>query len=113
LTLGANGWQIFRWVTLPNIKWALIHGTILCNARAMGEFGAASVVSGFIREETVTLPLQIDILFNEYNAAGAFGCAFLLTLIALITLALKAWVEHRNELVWDQSTVPDADSRIS
>ena len=97
LTLGANGWQIFRLVTLPNIKWGLIYGVILCNARAMGEFGAASVVSGFIRAETVTLPLQIDILFNEYNAAGAFACASLLTLGALATLALKSLVERRSE----------------
>jgi len=97
LTLGANGWQIFRLVTLPNIKWGLIYGVILCNARAMGEFGAASVVSGFIRAETVTLPLQIDILFNEYNAAGAFACACLLALGALATLLLKSVVERRSE----------------
>lgn len=97
LTLGANGWQLFRFITLPNIQWALIYGIILCNARAMGEFGAASVVSGFIREETITLPLQIDILFHEYNSAGAFTCACILTIGALVTLGIKAWIEHHDE----------------
>jgi sulfate transport system permease protein len=94
--LGANGWQIFRRVTLPNVKWALLYGVILCNARAMGEFGAASVVSGSIRGQTVTLPLHIEILFNEYNAAAAFACASLLTLTTFATLGAKAWVEARD-----------------
>ncbi len=95
--LGATGWQILWRVTLPNVKWALLYGVILCNARAMGEFGAASVVSGSIRGQTVTLPLHIEILFNEYNAAAAFACASLLTLTALATLGLKAWVEARDQ----------------
>ena len=95
-SLGATGWQIFRHVTLPNVKWALLYGVILCNARAMGEFGAASVVSGYIRGSTVTLPLHIEIVFNDYNAAGAFACATLLTLTALATLVLKTWVEARG-----------------
>jgi sulfate transport system permease protein len=97
VTLGAKGWFIFRKVTLPNIKWALIYGVILTNARAIGEFGAASVVSGFIRRETVTIPLQIEILFNEYNAAGAFACATLLTMFGLFTLVVKSYVEYRSE----------------
>jgi len=95
-SLGATGWQMFRRVTLPNVRWAWLYGVILCNARAMGEFGAASVVSGSIRGKTVTLPLHIEILFNDYNAAGAFACATLLTLTAGITLALKAWAESRG-----------------
>jgi sulfate transport system permease protein len=95
-SLGASGWQIFFRVTLPNVKWALLYGVILCNARAMGEFGAASVVAGSIRGRTVTLPIHIDILFNEYDATSAFACASLLTLTALATLALKSWVEGRG-----------------
>lgn len=97
VTLGARGWHIFRRVTLPNIKWALIYGVILTNARAIGEFGAASVVSGFIRRETVTVPLQIEIFFNEYNAAGAFACATMLTFVGLLTLVVKSYVEYRHE----------------
>jgi len=95
-SLGASGWQIFRHVTLPNIKWALLYGVILCNARAMGEFGAASVVAGSIRGSTVTLPLHIEIVFNEYDAVAAFSCATLLTVTALVTLGLKTWVESRG-----------------
>jgi sulfate transport system permease protein len=91
--LGAGGWQIFRRVTLPNIKWGLLYGVILCNARAMGEFGAVSVVSGHIRGLTNTLPLHIEILYNEYNFAAAFAVASLLTLLALITLVAKSVVE--------------------
>ncbi len=91
--LGASGWQTFRRVTLPNIKWGLLYGVILCNARAMGEFGAVSVVSGHIRGETNTLPLHIEILYNEYQFAAAFAVASLLALLALLTLALKTWVE--------------------
>jgi sulfate transport system permease protein len=93
--LGASGWQMFRRVTLPNIKWALLYGVILCNARAMGEFGAVSVVSGHIRGQTNTMPLHIEILYNEYQFAAAFAVASLLALLALVTLALKYVVERR------------------
>ena len=92
LTLGASGWQIFRRITLPKIKWGVLYGVILCNARAMGEFGAVSVVSGHIRGETTTIPLQVEILYGEYHFAGAFAVASLLALIALFTLVLKHWV---------------------
>ncbi|MCL4693998.1 MAG: sulfate ABC transporter permease subunit CysW [Candidatus Hydrogenedentes bacterium] len=95
LTLGASGWQTFWRVTLPNVKWALLYGVILCNARAMGEFGAVSVVSGHIRGKTNTLPLHVEILYNEYNFVAAFAVASLLTLLALVTLVLKAIVEKR------------------
>jgi sulfate transport system permease protein len=93
--LGASGWQMFRRVTLPNIKWALLYGVILCNARAMGEFGAVSVVSGHIRGETNTMPLHIEILYNEYQFAAAFAVASLLAGLALVTLGLKYFVERR------------------
>ncbi|MFT8244270.1 sulfate ABC transporter permease subunit CysW [Roseomonas sp. BN140053] len=93
-TLGASGWQTFRRVTLPDIKWALLSGVLLCNARAMGEFGAVSVVSGHIRGETNTMPLHIEILYNEYQFAGAFAVAALLALLALVTLAAKALLER-------------------
>jgi sulfate transport system permease protein len=93
--LGANGWQIFTRVTIPNVKWALLYGVILCNARAMGEFGAVSVVSGHIRGQTNTLPLHIEILYNEYQFAAAFAVASLLALLALVTLTLKYIVEQR------------------
>jgi sulfate transport system permease protein len=96
LTLGANGWQTFWRVTLPNIKWGLFYGIILCNARAMGEFGAVSVVSGHIRGLTNTLPLHVELLFNDYNLAGSFACASLLILLALVTLGLKSFIEWRN-----------------
>jgi sulfate transport system permease protein len=92
--LGAGGWQIFRRITLPNVKWALLYGVILCNARAMGEFGAVSVVSGHIRGQTNTMPLHIEILYNEYQFAAAFAVASLLAGLALVTLALKYWVER-------------------
>ena len=95
-TLGASGWQIFRRVTLPNIKWALLYGAVLCNARAMGEFGAVSVVSGNIRGETNTLPLQVQLLYHDYNATGAFAAATILTLLAFVTLILKAWLERHT-----------------
>ena len=95
LLLGANGWQVFRRVTLPNVKWALIYGVILCNARAMGEFGAVSIVSGHIRGKTNTLPLHIEILYNEYNFVAAFSVASLLAFLALLTLVLKSLVEWR------------------
>ena len=93
--LGASGWQMFRRVTLPNVKWALLYGVILCNARAMGEFGAVSVVSGHIRGQTNTMPLHIEILYNEYQFAAAFAVASLLAGLALVTMALKYIVERR------------------
>ncbi len=95
LVLGASGWRTFWHVTLPNIRWGLLYGVILCNARAMGEFGAVSVVSGHIRGETNTMPLQVEILYNEYNFAAAFAVASLLALLALVTLALKTVIEWR------------------
>ncbi len=93
ITLGASGWQAFLRVTLPNIKWALLYGVILCNARAMGEFGAVSVVSGHIRGETNTMPLHVEILYNEYQFAAAFAVASLLAMLALVTLAIKSSIE--------------------
>lgn len=95
VTLGAKGWRIFWRVTLPNIKWGLLYGIILCNARAMGEFGAVSVVSGHIRGSTNTMPLHIQILYNEYNFAGSFAMASLLVLLAVVTLVVKSIVEWR------------------
>jgi sulfate/thiosulfate transport system permease protein len=95
--LGASGWQLFRRVTLPNIKWALIYGVILTNARAVGEFGAVSVVSGNIRGETNTLPLHVQLQYEDYQAAAAFASASLLAMIALLTLLLKAFIEWRQE----------------
>lgn len=97
ISLGANGWQTFFRVTLPNIKWALLYGVILSNARAMGEFGAVSVVSGHIRGRTNTLPLHVEVLYNEYNFVAAFAVASLLALLALVTLALKTFIEWRLE----------------
>lgn len=97
LTLGASGWQMFYRVTLPSIKWGLLYGIILCNARAMGEFGAVSVVSGKIRGQTNTMPLHIEILYNEYQFAAAFAVASLLALLALVTLILKSLLEWRAE----------------
>ncbi|HSH63782.1 MAG TPA: sulfate ABC transporter permease subunit CysW [Methyloceanibacter sp.] len=95
LSLGASGFKTFLWVTLPNIKWALLYGVILCNARAMGEFGAVSVVSGHIRGKTNTMPLHVEILYNEYNFAAAFAVASLLALLALVTLIIKFALEWR------------------
>ena len=95
LVLGASGWKTFWHVTLPNIKWGLLYGVILCNARAMGEFGAVSVVSGHIRGETNTIPLQVEILYNEFNIVGAFAVASLLAFLALVTLAIKSFIEWR------------------
>jgi sulfate transport system permease protein len=98
LVLGASGWQTFWRVTLPNIKWGLLYGVILSNARAMGEFGAVSVVSGHIRGATNTIPLHVEILYNEYNSAAAFAVASLLAMLALVTLALKSFLEwHLRE----------------
>jgi sulfate transport system permease protein len=96
ITLGASGWQTFWRVTLPNIRWGLFYGVVLCNARAMGEFGAVSVVSGHIRGETNTMPLHVEILYNDYNIAGAFAVASLLALLALATLVLKSVLEWRQ-----------------
>jgi len=96
LTLGASGWRIFLWVTLPNIRWGLLYGVLLTNARAMGEFGAVSVISGHIRGETNTMPLQVEVLYNEYNFAAAFAVASLLAGLALVTLAVKTFLEWRH-----------------
>ena len=96
LVLGASGWQMFWRITLPNIKWSLLYGVIVCNARAMGEFGAVSVVSGHIRGLTNTMPLHVEILYNEYNYVAAFAVASLLALLALVTLALKTYVEWQS-----------------
>ena len=97
IVLGATGWQTFWYVTLPNIKWGLIYGVILCNARAMGEFGAVSVVSGHIRGQTNTLPLHVEVLYNEYQSVAAFAVASLLALLALVTLVIKSVVQWRHE----------------
>src|SRR5438046_7095417 len=97
LTLGANGWQTFWRVTLPSVKWGLLYGVILCNARAMGEFGAVSVVSGHIRGQTNTIPLHIEALYDDLNIAGAFAMASVLALLALVTLGIKTWVEYKNQ----------------
>jgi len=97
IVLGATGWQTFWYVTLPNIKWGLIYGVILCNARAMGEFGAVSVVSGHIRGQTNTMPLHVEILYNEYQSVAAFAVASLLALLALVTLVIKSVAEWYQE----------------
>ncbi|HEU5080419.1 MAG TPA: sulfate ABC transporter permease subunit CysW [Opitutaceae bacterium] len=97
ISLGANGWQTFWRVTVPNIRWGLFYGVILCNARAMGEFGAVSVVSGHIRGETNTMPLHIEILYNEYNFVAAFAVASLLALLAIVTLVLKSIIEWKHQ----------------
>jgi sulfate transport system permease protein len=96
LSLGASGWKTFLLVTLPNVKWALLYGVLLCNARAMGEFGAVSVVSGHIRGLTNTMPLHVEILYNEYSFSAAFAVASLLALLALLTLMLKMLLEWRH-----------------
>jgi len=103
LTLGANGWQTFWHVTLPSVKWGLIYGIILCNARAMGEFGAVSVVSGHITGQTDTMPLRVEKLYNEYNAAAAFAIACLLALLALATLAVRTFMEWRQEQEFERA----------
>ena len=106
VSLGASGWQTFWRVTLPNVKWALLYGVILCNARAMGEFGAVNVVSGHVRGQTNTLPLHVEILYNEYNFAAAFAVASLLALLALVTLAAKSVVEWRVRREYEQALEP-------
>jgi sulfate transport system permease protein len=103
LTLGANGWQTFWHVTLPSVKWGLIYGIILCNARAMGEFGAVSVVSGHITGETDTMPLRVEKLYNEYNAPGAFAIASLLAMLALLTLALRTVMEWKQARAYSKA----------
>lgn len=103
LTLGASGWQTFWHVTLPSVKWGLIYGIILCNARAMGEFGAVSVVSGHITGQTDTMPLRVEKLYNEYNAAGAFAVASLLALLALLTLAIKTFLEWKQAREYERA----------
>jgi len=113
LTLGASGWQTFFRVTLPNIKWGLIYGVILCNARAMGEFGAVSVVSGHIRGLTNTMPLQIEILYNEYQFAPAFAVASLLALLALATLIVKSAVEWKTLRSAEQPEASAVDLRTT
>jgi len=105
-SLGASGWQTFWRITLPNIKWGLLYGVILCNARAMGEFGAVSVVSGKIRGETNTIPLHIEALYDDYNFTGAFAVASLLALLALVTLGLKTWVEHKQAALSETDIFP-------
>jgi sulfate transport system permease protein len=108
MTLGASGWQTFWRVTLPNVKWAVLYGVILCNARAMGEFGAVSVVSGHIRGKTNTMPLHVEILYNEYNFVAAFAVASLLALLALLTLVLKSLVEWRAHAALAESDATEA-----
>lgn len=103
MTLGANGWQTFWYVTLPSVKWGLVYGIILCNARAMGEFGAVSVVSGHITGLTDTMPLRVEKLYNEYNAAAAFAMASLLALLALVTLAIKTGLEWRQARAYSKA----------
>jgi sulfate transport system permease protein len=105
LSLGATGWQAFWRVTLPNIRWGLLYGVLLCNARAMGEFGAVSVVSGHIRGLTNTMPLHVEILYNEYNFAGAFAVASLLALLALVTLVMKTLLEFRYARAASRATI--------
>jgi sulfate transport system permease protein len=107
-SLGASGWQMFLRVTLPNIKWGLLYGVLLCNARAMGEFGAVSVVSGHIRGLTTTMPLHVEILYNEYNFIGAFAVASLLAFLALLTLALKSLLEWRESATEVFTAAPGA-----
>lgn len=102
LTLGASGWQTFWHVTLPSVKWGLVYGIILCNARAMGEFGAVSVVSGHITGQTDTMPLRVEKLYNEYNAAAAFTIASLLALLALLTLGIKTYLEWKQARDWER-----------
>ncbi len=111
LVLGASGWQMFFRVTLPNIKWGLLYGTVLCTARAMGEFGAVSVVSGHIRGETNTVPLHIEVLYNEYHFAAAFSVASILVALSLVTLALKKLLEWRGLVA--RKTAADSEEELA
>jgi sulfate transport system permease protein len=113
LSLGAGGWQIFWRVTLPNIKWGLFYGLILCNARAMGEFGAVSVVSGHIRGQTNTIPLHVEILYNEYNFSAAFAVASILALLAIGTLAIKSFVEWKIKMNLEKASTSFTEGGIS
>jgi sulfate transport system permease protein len=115
IVLGATGWQTFWYVTLPNIKWGLIYGVILCNARAMGEFGAVSVVSGHIRGQTNTMPLHVEILYNEYQSVAAFAVASLLALLAVVTLLIKSVAEwrHENEMKAASAMPPEAPRTLA
>jgi len=108
--LGANGWQTFFRVTIPNIKWGLLYGIILCNARAMGEFGAVSVVSGHIRGQTNTIPLHVEILYNEYNIAAAFSMASILAMLALVTLVIKVYVEWKLKTQMNLEPIAEGQS---
>jgi sulfate transport system permease protein len=102
ISLGAGGWQVLFRITLPNIKWSLLYGIILCTARAMGEFGAVSVVSGHIRGQTNTMPLHVEVLYNEYNFAAAFAVASLLAILALVTMAAKSLLEWKVRRVYSE-----------
>ena len=113
ITLGASGWKTFLRITLPNIKWAVLYGVILCNARAMGEFGAVSVVSGHIRGQTNTMPLHIENLYNEYNSVAAFAVASLLALLAIVTLILKSLVEWKAAMDRRQNTAILLEGELS
>jgi sulfate transport system permease protein len=113
ITLGANGWQMFWKVTLPNIKWGVLYGIILCNARAMGEFGAVYVVSGHIAGQTDTMPLRVEKLFQEYNTPGSYAVASVLTLLALVTLAVKTFLEHRTAADLQSNADPHSEGQIS
>ena len=113
ITLGASGWQMFRKVTLPNIKWGVLYGVILCNARAMGEFGAVYVVSGHIAGQTDTMPLRVEKLFQEYNTPGSYAVASVLTLLALVTLALKTVLEHRTAAELQENADPQSEGPLS
>jgi sulfate transport system permease protein len=108
VTLGAGGWTVFRRVTLPNIRWALLHGVLLCNARAMGEFGAVSVLSGHIRGLTETLPLHVEALYNDYDFVGAFAAASLLAGLAIVTLVAKTVLEQLIRAGGARESIPEA-----
>jgi sulfate transport system permease protein len=113
VTLGASGWQIFRRVTLPNIRWGLLYGVVLCNARAMGEFGAVSVVSGRIRGETTTLPLHIEILYNEYDFTAAFAASSILAMLAVVTLAAKHLLERSTRAAQARNALYESQEKQS